>query len=93
MIWGVAVSDRVEKCRHLGTTSGGKTGHYETDLVFLEDGPYLVFEWADLPSGESVPSVSVPVDSERLAEINWTNCRYMLEGGAVAIPDGIARFN
>ena len=83
----------VDKCRHLGTTSAGKTGHYETDLIFRADGPCLVFEWADLPSGESIPSVVVRIDPAHLTEINWKMCRYMLGGEPVTIPDGIARLN
>jgi hypothetical protein len=75
----------------LGTTSRGQTGHYKTDIMFTEDGPLLVFEWADLPTGSSVPSVAQMVDPARITELNWPDCKYGLQGGPVDIPDGIAR--
>jgi hypothetical protein len=83
----------VHTCWHLGRTSSGETGHCRTDLIFTNEGPVLVFEWTDLPSGKSVPSVALLVDPARIAELNWPDCRYGLMGGAVDIPDGIARFD
>lgn len=61
----------VFKCLHL-LTRDLKTDQYETDLIFVDQKPYLVFEWT--PDGD--PTLMVEIDPRYLHK---TNDMYMYE--------------
>ncbi|WP_186035331.1 hypothetical protein [Burkholderia gladioli] len=48
------------KIRHLMTV-GGQTGHYESDLVWIDGKPTIVLEWLDFPTGETIPHPSAVI--------------------------------
>jgi hypothetical protein len=66
----------MEKTHHLLTRKGVTVGHFQTDTVFVDGVPHLIFEWAVTPQGE-IPAFSVRLDPKHLSELNWPNCKYL----------------
>ena len=61
-------------------THKGKTlGHFQTDMIFIENQPHLVVEWKANPEGE-VPSILIRLDRAYLRPLKgWEGVDYMYE--------------
>ena len=70
----------VHKMRCLGTI-GGKTAHFEADLVFINEAAYAVFEWNDYQDGTNIPAEVVLLDRIHLHPLpeSWAPVRWLYE--------------
>ena len=74
------VNPQVHRMRCLGVV-GGRTAHFEADLIFIGGNPYAVFEWNDYEDGTNIPGEVVPLDMRRLHPMpdSWAPVRWMYE--------------
>lgn len=62
------------KCQHTLWRDGRNAGFFNTDIVFIDGLPYLVFAWQG-----NRPTLTVPLDPERLHPMNWPDVQYLYE--------------
>jgi hypothetical protein len=60
-------------------TKNGKTSHTFCSLIYIKDVPHAVLEWFDPPSGESVPAVSVALDSSFLEPMRGSQAKFLYQ--------------
>jgi hypothetical protein len=68
----------VQVVRHLLMKDGKMYGHFETDMIFRDGTPLLVFEWTSTPHGEA-PSLSVELDPKFLHHLGWNPAKFLYE--------------
>ena len=71
---------KYEKTHHVLIRQGETVGHVQTDTIFIDSVPHLVFEWDVYPDGTEKPShPPVALDPSKHHVIGWDNCKYMYE--------------
>lgn len=69
---------KIYKVRHTLERDGKNVGHFESDLIFEGETPFIVIEWEDTPT-ESRPVIKVKLDPKYLHKLNWKNVDYLYE--------------
>lgn len=69
-----------EKTWHLFTSDGKEFWHAETDTIFINSIPHLVFEWEVHLDGSEKPAHSpVRLEPSKHHILGWEGCKYMYE--------------
>jgi hypothetical protein len=69
---------KVYKVRHTLIRAGRNVGHFESDLIFEKDIPFIVIEWEDTLTSSN-PIVKVQLDPKYLHKLNWKTVDYLYE--------------
>jgi hypothetical protein len=60
------------------TRAGKSVGHFNSDLIFVDDVPMIVVEWEITPQGD-LPSVTIRLDPKYLHKLGWEDAEYLYE--------------
>lgn len=66
---------RVTTVRHTLKRAGKNVGHFNSDLIFVDQVPTIVIEWTIRPDGD-LPAVTVPLDPAHLRKLDWPEAEY-----------------
>jgi hypothetical protein len=70
---------KVEKVYHVLSRNGKAMGQFVTDMIYVQDKPYLVFMWEFLVTGQRVPSLHVAIDEKYLQPMLFGDANYRYE--------------
>lgn len=74
----MADQPKVHTVRHILTRGEWTVGHFETDMIFVDGVPTLVFEWETTPDGES-PVATAQLDPKYLHKFEFGSADYLYE--------------
>ena len=70
---------KMAKVRHTIFANGRTLGHFNSDIIYIKDVPYVVLVWERNQKNEEYPVLSVALDASKLHPLNWTDVEYLYE--------------